>query len=49
MKEITSIFKKAPQRLLKLMNESSKVAGYKINIQKWYAFCVTVMNLLQRK
>lgn len=34
--KITSIFKKSPQRLLKLMNESSKVAECKTSIQMWY-------------
>ena len=30
--------KDSPQKLLKLINEFSKVAGYKVNIQKLVAF-----------
>ena len=33
--------KKATRKLLELMNEFGKVAGYKINIQKFVAFLYT--------
>ena len=33
--------KDAPRKLLELINESGKVAGYKINIQKSLAFLYT--------
>ena len=37
------------KKLLELINEFSKVAGYKINIQKSVAFYVQKMNYLREK
>jgi hypothetical protein len=39
---------KTPPRNLDLMNTFSKIAGYKINLQKSVAFCTT-MNRLRKK
>ena len=36
------------QRLIELMKEFSKVAGYKINIQKSVAFLYTINELSER-
>ena len=37
------------QKLLKLINEFSKVAGYKINIQKSAAFLYTKNEMLEKE
>ena len=41
--------KDATRKLLELINEFSKVSGYKINIQKSIAFLYTNKKLLERK
>ena len=41
--------KYTPQKLLELINEFSKVAGYKINIQKSSAFLYTNNEISERK
>ena len=41
--------KDAPQRLLELMHEFSKVAGYKINEQKLVAFLYTNNEATERE
>ena len=37
------------QKLLKLINEFSKVAGYKINIQKSVTFLYTINEMLEKE
>ena len=41
--------KDSTQKPLKLINEFSKVAGYKINIQKSVAFMYTNNEILEKK
>ena len=41
--------KDSPQKLLELINEFSKVAGYKINIQKSVAFLYTNNKILEKE
>ena len=41
--------KDSTQKLLKLINKFSKVAGYKINIQKSFAFLYTNNNILEKE
>ena len=41
--------KDATRKLLKLINEFSKVAGYKINIQKLFAFLYTNNKVSERE
>ena len=41
--------KDATPKLLELMNEFSKIAGYKINIQKSVAFLYTNIKLSERE
>ena len=41
--------KGSTQKLLKLINEFSKVAGYKINIQKLVAFLYTNNEIAEKK
>ena len=41
--------KDSTQKLLKLINEFSKVAGYKINIQKSVAFLCTNNEVLEKE
>ena len=41
--------KDSTQKLLKLINEFSNVAGYKINIQKSVAFLYTNNEILQKE
>ena len=41
--------KDSTQKLLKLINEFSKVAGYKINIQKLVAFLYTKNQILEKE
>ena len=41
--------KYTPQKLLELINEFSKVAGYKINIQKLVAFIYTNNKISERE
>ena len=41
--------KDATQKLLKLINEFSKVAGHKINTQKLVAFLYTINELLEKE
>ena len=41
--------KDSTQKLLELINEFSKVSGYKINIQKLMAFLYTKMKILERE
>ena len=41
--------KDSTQKLLKLINEFSKVGGYNINIQKWIAFLYTNNEILERE
>ena len=41
--------KDSTQKLLKLINEFSKVAGYKINIQKSVAFLYTNNEILEKE
>ena len=41
--------KDSTQKLLKLINELSKVAGYKIHIQKFVAFLYTYNELLEKE
>ena len=40
--------KDSTQKLLELINEFSKVAGIKINIQKWVAFLYTNNEILEK-
>ena len=41
--------KDAPRKLLELINKFSKVAGYKINIQKYVAFLYTSNKMSERE
>ena len=41
--------KDSTQKLLQLINEFSKVAGYKINIQKWAAFLYINNEILEKE
>jgi len=41
--------KDSPQKLLELINKFSKVAGYKINIQKSIAFLYTNHEILEKE
>ena len=41
--------KDSTQKLLKLINEFSRVGGYNINIQKWIAFLYTNNEILERE
>ena len=41
--------KDSTQKLLKLINQFSKVAGYKVNIQKSVAFLYSNRNIRKRK
>ena len=41
--------KDAPRKLLELINKFSKVAGYKINIQKYVAFPYTSNKMSERE
>ena len=41
--------KDATRKLLELISEAGKVAGYKINAQKWLAFYTLMMKNLKEK
>ena len=41
--------KYSTKKLLELTNELSKVAGYKVNIQKSVAFCIPIRNYQKEK
>ena len=41
--------KDSTQKLLKLIKKFNKVAGYKINIQKWVAFLYTNNEILEKE
>jgi len=40
--------KDSTRKLLKLINECSKVAGYKINTQKYFAFLYTINEKIEK-